>query len=228
MAADVSVVHPALKKSGGAFDHGTTARVARNAGMSEPTASSTAPETAPACADGPPGPALDLPAWYREHFAFVWRTLQRLGVPLASLDDAAQEVFIVVHKRRLDYDGVTPARAWLFGIARRVSARHRRAGSIERGAVFDERQHAARQLDPQQAALQLESDALVQRCLWALDEDKRCVFILAELEDFRGPEIAAALSLNLNTVYARLRAARQQFVAHYRRELARARHADHG
>lgn len=195
--------------------------------MSEPIARTANPEPAPARPGGQPA-AVDVPAWYREHFAFVWRTLRRLGVPPASLDDAAQEVFIVVHKRRLDYDGVTAARAWLFGIARRVSARHRRAGAIERGAAFDENVHAAGQPDPQQAALQLEEGALVQRCLGALDEDKRCAFILAELEGFRGPEIAEALSVNINTVYARLRAARQQFVANYRREQARARHEDHG
>jgi RNA polymerase sigma-70 factor (ECF subfamily) len=195
--------------------------------MSEPIARTAAAEPAPPRTAGPAA-AVDVPAWYREHFAFVWRSARRLGVPPASLDDAVQEVFMVVHKRRLDYDGVTAARAWLFGIARRVSARHRRAASIERGALFDERVHAARQPDPQQAALQLEADALVQRCLGALDEDKRCAFILAELEGFRGPEIAAALSLNLNTVYARLRAARQQFVASYRREQARTRQRDHG
>jgi RNA polymerase sigma-70 factor (ECF subfamily) len=195
--------------------------------MSEPIVRTAITEPAPVRADGPAS-AVDVPAWYREHFAFVWRSLRRLGVRPGSLDDAAQEVFIVVHNRRLDYDGVTAARAWLFGIARRVSARHRRAVSIERRAVFDERVHAAGQPDPQQAALQLEADALVQRCLAALDEDKRCAFILAELEGFRGPEIAEALSLNINTVYARLRAARQQFVVHYRREQARARHQDHG
>jgi RNA polymerase sigma-70 factor, ECF subfamily len=192
--------------------------------MSEPIARTAAPEPTPAG----PRESVDVPAWYREHFAFVWRSLRRLGVPPASLDDASQEVFIVVHKRRLDYDGVTAARAWLFGIARRVSARHRRLGASERGAVFDESVHPASHPDPQQAALQVESDALVQRCLAALDEDKRCAFILGELEGLRGSEIAEALSLNINTVYARLRAARQQFVASYRREQARARHQDHG
>jgi RNA polymerase sigma-70 factor (ECF subfamily) len=47
------------------------------------------------------------------------------------------------------------------------------------------------------------------------------VFVLAELEQMTAPEIAEALSVNLNTVYARLRAARREVEQAALREQAR-------
>src|SRR3712207_9221299 len=42
---------------------------------------------------------LDVRAVYREHARFVWLSLQRLGIHLADVDDVAQDVFVIVHKR---------------------------------------------------------------------------------------------------------------------------------
>ena len=44
-----------------------------------------------------------------------------------------------------------------------------------------------------------------------LDDEKREVFVLAELEQMTVPEIADAVEANVNTVYSRLRAARREF-----------------
>jgi RNA polymerase sigma-70 factor, ECF subfamily len=166
---------------------------------------------------------------YRDHFAFVWRTLRRLGVAPATLDDAVQDVFIVVHRRLGDFQRGAAAKPWLFGIALRVAQQYRRSHwrqAQSRGLA--EELHGAEQLDPYQAALHAESADTVQRFLAALDEDKRNVFILADLEQMSGQEIAQALSVNLNTVYARLRAARKQLIESVQRERARARRLEHG
>jgi RNA polymerase sigma-70 factor (ECF subfamily) len=50
-----------------------------------------------------------------------------------------------------------------------------------------------------------------------LDPDKREVFVLAQMEQMTVPEIAACLGVNVNTVYARLRAARKEFDAAFAR-----------
>jgi len=175
----------------------------------------------PACAAAAPSVA----AWYREHFAFVWRTLRRFGIPPQNLDDAVQDVFLVVQRRLIDFDRDSSARAWLFGVARFVARAQRRklASQGRSEAAFSEYEHTTHEADPERAALQTQAAALVQRCLAALDEDKRWVFILADLEGLSGPELAQALELNLNTAYARLRAARKQFEAALRRERARAK-----
>jgi RNA polymerase sigma-70 factor (ECF subfamily) len=56
-----------------------------------------------------------------------------------------------------------------------------------------------------------EAADILDEFLGSLDADKCAVFVLSELEGRRGPEIAQTLQVNLNTVYARLRAARQRF-----------------
>lgn len=148
-------------------------------------------------------------ALFREQFGFVYRNLRRLGVPPAAVEDAVQEVFLVV-LRRPDAP-ITSVRGWLYGIARRIAWRQRRsAGRQDRlaQALADE---APRALDGAVAVAEREAAALLERFLGRLDEDKRAVFLLAELEQMTAPEIARALEVKENTVYSRLRAARQEF-----------------
>jgi RNA polymerase sigma-70 factor (ECF subfamily) len=148
----------------------------------------------------------DFDAVYADHIAFVWRNLRRLGV--AALDDACQDVFLVVHRRMADLppDNV---RSWLFGILRRVAADHRRT-LRRRGALpiesVAEPAAAGTAVDARAAAAEL-----VHRILDQLDDDKREVLVLAELEQMTAVEIASAIGIPVNTVYSRLRAARQAF-----------------
>lgn len=149
-------------------------------------------------------------AVFVEHYRFVWRLLAHFGVLEAARDDAAQEVFAVVHRRLSDYDGDTPMRAWLAGIARRV------ASTLQRTQL-----RAARRLEvvapppaPTQPDAELEQRqrvALAEACLATLDDDQRDVLVLTEIEGLSAPEIAAALGVKLNTVYSRLRVAREKF-----------------
>jgi len=153
-----------------------------------------------------------LGAIYRAQFAFVWRILRRLGVPPEALEDAAQDVFLVVHRRWDAYDHDVPIRSWLFGITRRVAAdtRKRLQRLHARAQVRDD---ADRMGDPRDSAAHAEASDFVARFLATLDEDKRIVFVLADVEGLTAPEIGAALGVNLNTIYARLRAARLRFQA---------------
>ncbi|MBL8971250.1 MAG: sigma-70 family RNA polymerase sigma factor, partial [Myxococcales bacterium] len=82
---------------------------------------------------GPPDSAFDLA--FREHYAFVHRTLCALGVDPGAVDDAAQEVFMVVHRRLADYDGRVPIRGWIFGITRRVAHDVRRSSQRRRARI---------------------------------------------------------------------------------------------
>ncbi len=148
---------------------------------------------------------------YQEHFAFVWRSVKRLGVPPASIDDAAQDVFLVVHRRLSEFAGRSSVKTWLYGIVRRVVSDHRRR--MKRKAPGESLpEHLADAGDnPQDVALKREAAALLYQVLDELDDDKREVFVLAELEQMPVPAIAEALGENVNTIYSRLRAARQRF-----------------
>jgi RNA polymerase sigma-70 factor, ECF subfamily len=160
-------------------------------------------------------------ALYQEHFAFVWRTLWRLGVWQASVADAAQDVFLVVHRRHADLHGSEVARSWVYGIVVRVARDYRRAqrrkglpSGLDAEEISD-----PKAVNPCQQLEQNEAVAVLNRLLDTLDDEKREALVLVELEQMTVPEIAELLGMNPNTIYTRLRAARQDFA----RALARLR-----
>jgi RNA polymerase sigma-70 factor (ECF subfamily) len=183
----------------------------------------TAPEPPPA--PGTPEPQL-FEAIYAEHFDFVWRNVKRLGVAEGHVDDAVQEVFIAVHRGLGAFQGRSSVRTWLFGIVANVASHHRRRHrrkspdlgeeAVEVDAIPDERSGS-----PLDQAVRLEGVRLLHKLLDELDDEKRMVLVMSELEQMSAPEIAEALSMNVNTVYARIRAARQQFNEAVARETAR-------
>jgi RNA polymerase sigma-70 factor, ECF subfamily len=162
---------------------------------------------------------FDLAALFREHHTFVWRVIRRLGVDPGGIDDAVQEVFVVMHRRRFELDDRSAPRALLFGIARRVAARHRDRGRAGLHVVADE--PVAERGDPEESITLDEQAGVVRGALDAMDEDKRVTFLLADVEGMTMPQIADAMDVNLNTAYARLRAARMLIERAVARHLAR-------
>jgi RNA polymerase sigma-70 factor (ECF subfamily) len=150
---------------------------------------------------------------YDTTFEMVWRTLRRLGVAPEQLDDAAQDVFMVVHRRMSEFEGRSSPRTWVVGIAVRVASDYRR--SVRRQgerAPLDEGL-----VDPSPGPADKTARAqglqLIHRVLPLLEESQREVFVLVELEQLSVPEVAEVLSVKLNTVYSRLRLARKAFNA---------------
>jgi RNA polymerase sigma-70 factor, ECF subfamily len=168
-------------------------------------------------------PELDVGAIYDDHFDFVWCALRRLGVRDYQLEDAVQDVFVVVQRRLADFEQRSTLATWLYGIALRIAKDHRRR-QVKRGIEVPSHDDAlvGTAPDPRQAALQAEAAQLVQDLLDTLDEDRRVVFILAELEEFTALEIAETLGLGVNSVYSRLRLARRDFQQALKRHRARA------
>jgi RNA polymerase sigma-70 factor (ECF subfamily) len=165
-------------------------------------------------------------ALYSDHFAFVWRNLRRQGVAEAALRDAAQDVFLVVHRRLPEFAGRGTLQAWLYSIVRRVAAdqrrRHRRKDfgePAETEGIAD-----ARELGPEERAARGEALGLLLSLLDGLDEDQRDALVLVDLEGMSVPEVARALDTNPNTVYSRLRAGRQQMRSGLERQ-SRGNHA---
>jgi RNA polymerase sigma-70 factor, ECF subfamily len=164
---------------------------------------------------------------YEEHFPFAWRSALRLGAPRANIDDVVQEIFIVAHQRLADFEGRSSVRTWLFGIVLNVVRAHRRALLAKQPHALRPEVRADPELvadpaaGPHERAARAEAARIVEQVLDALDDDKREVFVLAELEQMSAPEIAAALAIPLNTVYSRLRLARQAFARAAARHRAR-------
>jgi len=149
---------------------------------------------------------------YVEHFTFVWRNLRRLGVAEAALSDAAQDVFLVVHRRLPDFEPRAAVRSWLYSIAVRVARQHRRGARRKPVEALDDTTFcpAAPELGPEQLAEHSEALRRLLALLEGLDDAKREAFVLSELENLTAPEIAAILGVNVNTIYARVRAARRE------------------
>jgi RNA polymerase sigma-70 factor (ECF subfamily) len=161
----------------------------------------------------PPAPGLEqFDAIYDQEFAYVWKTLGRLGIAPKDLDDAAHDVFLVVYRRWGDYDPTRPLRPWLFGIARRIASSYRRKPREE--LVDGPEQHV-------QNGDRLARRDLLWRLLAELDDDRLEVIVLHDLEGHTAPAIASLLDLPLNTVYSRLRLAREDLAGAARRLEAR-------
>ncbi|MEM9070226.1 MAG: sigma-70 family RNA polymerase sigma factor [Myxococcota bacterium] len=169
--------------------------------------------------------ALSFSKVYEDHFDFVWRTARRLGIPDAALDDVAQEVFIVVHRKLPEFEGRSSVKTWLYAIARRVVSDHRRRHK-RRGPLhtpFPEDRMACSDMSPQEQAARQEAAVLLHGFLASLPDEQREVFVLAELEQMTAPEIGEATGVKLNTVYSRLRLARKAFERVVARQAARRR-----
>ena len=151
---------------------------------------------------------------YRAYFAYVWRTLRRLGVREADSLDATQEAFLVVYRRLSEFEGRAKLSTWLFRICLNVASDHTRRAHVRRevleGADFDALSHPSSRADA--GASFREDLARLERGLSNLSLDERAVFVLFELDGATTTEIASSLELPLGTVYSRLRRARQIFM----------------
>ena len=161
---------------------------------------------------------LDAAALVREHAGFVQRVLRHLGVAEQQLDDASQEVFLVVCRQLGAFEGRSSLRTWIYGICRNVAhaARRKRSAREVLSPIADEQQ-----VPPQQDAELWVKQAHVQllEALAALDESKRMVFVLYELEELSMEEIAVAVGAPLTTCHGRLKAARAKVQAAVRRSM---------
>jgi len=154
----------------------------------------------------------DFRALFRSHFRFVCVTLRRLGVRDSDVEDVAQEVFVSVHRKLDSYDATRPLELWLFGFCLRTASTYRRLARHTR-LVHEETDveiaHSEPLADDQIAAEQ--NRRMVLAALVAIDNDRRAVFVMHDLNEFPASQIAEMLALPVNTVYSRLRLAREEF-----------------
>lgn len=168
---------------------------------------------------------------YRQHLPYVFRAARALGVPPAALDDVVQEVFVVVYRRLDAVEDAAGLRSWLAGILLNVARHHRRTFGRKSpharpgSKPADPDGLASAAPDPYAAVVLGESARQLQRVLDSLDDDKREILVLVELEELPVSEAAEILGLKLNTGYSRLRAARHAFDEALARDRARSRGA---
>lgn len=148
-----------------------------------------------------------------EHHGFVFRLLARLGTPEGELDDAVQQVFLVLTQKRELRLVAGSERSFLFGVALRVAhtLRRSRARHLELPVDFEATHPADDELSPDLLTDQKRARQVLDLILNSLPFELRTVFILFELEDMPVAEIASALGVPTGTVSSRLRRAREFF-----------------
>ncbi len=155
----------------------------------------------------------DFKTIYRDHYATIWRFLLHLGVRKSDVPDVTHNVFLIAYRKLDEFEHRSSVRTWLCGIALRVARDFQRSAAVrlevsesdapiapgrtsgDSGDAFDQRQQLA----------------LAERLLDALPAEQREVFVLHELEQMTGPEIASLMGTPLNTVRTRLKRARDAF-----------------
>ncbi len=179
-----------------------------------PGMSRAATQDAPSATDAAESAALDLRALFQAYHASIWRLLRRLGVPIAQLDDAAQEVFWVA-ARKLEQIEPGKQHAFLYGVALRVAANElrRQASAPARCAVDDLESLVDGAPTPEERLEQARARQLLDAVLERLPLELRAVLVLFELEGLDVRSIAEIEGIPIGTVGSRLRRAREEFSA---------------
>lgn len=197
----------------GREDVALMANVAKTpAARSSPSPDDEAPSSSKRDASsGSPSPSATttLDARFRPifdaEFGYVCRVLCRFGVATADLDDAAQETFVAIHRHLATYDPSRPLRPWLSTFAFHVAANYRRLARHR--YETDEPGDDTRAQEDTEARHEAKSTLL--RALDRLSTVRRDVFVMHDIESLEAKEIATLLGVPLNTVYSRLRLARE-------------------
>ena len=145
---------------------------------------------------------------FQENIRYVGRTLRYLGVAEASVEDACQEVFVILHRRTKDYQEVGTLRAWVRQVCVLVAHNQRRTVRRRREDVRGDLPEPIA-LPEQQREVELgELRDHLRTVLDELPAQQRDVFVLFEIEGLTMVEVAATLSCPLQTAYSRLNSAR--------------------
>jgi RNA polymerase sigma-70 factor (ECF subfamily) len=156
---------------------------------------------------------LDAGTLFRRHAAFVANFVARLGLHRSELDDVVQDVFMIAHRHGGFVPGKAKPTTWLADIALKVCANRRR--SKRRARVQSDGEAVDRAGDktasPAEVLEQRQSIDRVQQALESLDDERRAVFVLFEMEGESCESIAAGLGIPVGTVYSRLHHARKTF-----------------
>ena len=150
-------------------------------------------------------------ALYDHEFAFVWATARYFGVPPGARDDVVQEVFVVVQRRRGDFEGRSKLETWLFGICLRVIKQHRRRARFRRERPATAGPEPIDAHTPEHEVEQQQSRQRLERVLAELAPDRRAALVMFEIEGLSTRAIAEVMGVPVGTIHSRLHLARRDF-----------------
>ena len=150
---------------------------------------------------------------YSLHLREVWRWLSMLGVRDADLEDAAHDTFVSAYRGLATFEGRSSHRTWLFGIARHVAIDLRRKHQVRRESGDEAPEAHDPTPGPERAMEVVQARVLLDAALAELSDEQRDTFLLYELGGYTGADIAELMEAPLQTVFSRLRRAREHVEA---------------
>lgn len=166
---------------------------------------------------------LTIESVFRHYVDDVHRIVARLLGPSAGradVEDVVQLVFIAIQRALPRFRGESKLSTWIYGVSARVVMTQLRGWRRHRRllAALGDHLQSADTYTPEQSASERQELARVWRCLLRIKPKKRVVYIMHELEDLSGNEIAEALEIPVATVWTRLHHARKELLAALARE----------
>ena len=170
--------------------------------------------------DPPPPARPSFEEIFAAHYDWVRHTVRRLGVPDRDAEDVTHDVMVTVLRILPDYDPTRPIRPWLMGVAFRVTSTHQRSARVRREVIDLPVEPADTRPDPHTSLEADERRRLLVEALADVDESRRPVLVLADIDGCAMPDIVRELGIPLNTGYSRLRIAREELRASLHRRMA--------
>jgi RNA polymerase sigma-70 factor (ECF subfamily) len=136
--------------------------------------------------------------------------LLRMGAPRPVAEELVQEAFLRLARHAPTLRPDTRVGAWLFTVTRNLWASHRRWSWLDGTRLLEvaERAFGARGATPAEACAANEAAARTERCVAALPEGQRAVFLLVVGEGMEPSEAAEVLGIAPEAARQRLARAR--------------------
>ena len=154
-------------------------------------------------------------AWrllYDRYAPVVHRFLAAFGVPTEEREDACQEVFVAVYRRRGRFRGEARLSTWIYRIAARHAARAGRRRRVRKllSTLLVREPAPPPAPDPSDRTDRLR---MLDDMIAKLSEKKRLVLVLFEIEGVPIEEVAKIAGCPENTAWSRLHYARAELTA---------------
>ncbi|OJY27764.1 MAG: hypothetical protein BGO98_41650 [Myxococcales bacterium 68-20] len=140
---------------------------------------------------------------------FIWRTLKYQGVAERDLDDITQEVFLIIFRKVDELDSPPSMRPWIYGICVRVASDYRKRARHRHEVLVSDAPESTTEATPSSEAERVAAKRQLTEMIQRLDEDKRAVLVLHEIENIPMNEVALIVDCPVKTAYSRLAAARK-------------------
>ncbi len=156
------------------------------------------------------GDSSALGALFDRHHEAVYRLVSRLlRMEASEIDDIVQITFLEAWRSAAKYSAKGAVKSFLFGVAANTVRHHVRSSKRRRDAFADWQPPAVAMTAPDEALSRAQQVQTLAAALDRLPHDLRVAYVLCDLEDVPGVEVARMIDVRAGTLWRRLHDARK-------------------